>query len=297
MIASYAVRLACLSLTVFLLVHTLAGALVAVVAPAAIRAAGRLRPRGATRLLLSFRLFPAAAASLVVGVFCVPSYLWLEPESGSEEIGWLCLAAAALAAAVFAASLVNAVQAFLRSRKYMRHCERTGAPVLMLTGILRPRLVVSRPVRDALSREQLAAAIRHEEAHLSARDNLKRLLLAATPRLPRFRALERAWSRMSEWAADDEAVAGDTERSLCLASALVRVARLGTVPADVGFLGDGADLACRIERLLHPGAYVPPRRTGLIPAAAFALTASLLVFVLQAGTLESAHRLFEYLVH
>jgi len=152
-------------------------------------------------------------------------------------------------------------------------------------------------VRDALSREQLAAAIRHEEAHLSARDNLKRLLLAATPRLPRFRALERAWSRMSEWAADDEAVAGDTERSLCLASALVRVARLGTVPADVGFLGDGADLACRIERLLHPGAYVPPRRTGLIPAAAFALTASLLVFVLQAGTLESAHRLFEYLVH
>jgi len=297
MIASYAVRLACLSLTVFLLVHTLAGALVAVAAPAAIRAAGRLRPRGATRLLLSFRLFPAAAASLVVGVFCVPSYLWLEPESGSEEIGWLCLAAAALAAAVFAASLVNAVQAFLRSRKYTRHCERTGAPVLMLTGILRPRLVVSRAVRDALSREQLAAAIRHEEAHLSARDNLKRLLLAATPRLPSFRGLERAWSRMSEWAADDEAVAGDTERSLCLASALVRVARLGTVPADVGFLGDGADLACRIERLLHPGAYVPPRRTGLIPAAAFALTASLLVFVLQAGTLESAHRLFEYLVH
>ncbi|HTP88424.1 MAG TPA: M56 family metallopeptidase [Bryobacteraceae bacterium] len=297
MIASYAVRLACLSLTVFLLVHTLAGALVAAAVPAAIRAAGRMRPRGATRLLLSLRMFPAAAASLVVGVFCVPSYLWLEPESGAEEMGWLCLGAAALAAVMFAASLLNAVRAFLRSRKYTRHCERTGAPVLMLTGILRPRLVVSRAVRDALSPEQLAAAIGHEYAHLRASDNFKRLLLAATPRLPGFRALERAWSRTSEWAADDEAVAGDTERSLCLASALVRVARLGTVPAEVGFLGDGADLACRIERLLHPRAHVQPRRKSLVPAAALALTASFVVFVWQARTLESAHRLFEHLVH
>lgn len=295
MIASYALRLVCLSLAVFLLVHTIAAAIAGALAPAVLRLAERMRPRNATRLLLAMRLLPAAAGIFIVGAFCVPSYLRLEPEGGAEEIGWLCVIAAAVAVAMWGGAFLNLARALVRSSRFARHCERTGAPVLMLTGIVRPRLVVSRTIRDALSAEQLDAALRHEQAHRRAHDNLKRLLLAGTPRLPGFAVLERGWLRMSEWAADDESVAGDSGRALCLADALVRVARLGAVPAEVSFLGDGRDLARRVERLLHPRPY-GERPAGVLAGAALGLATVAMAAIAQGRSLETAHRVMEYLV-
>src|SRR5215469_1907052 len=143
MILSYDWRLVCLSLAVFLLVHTVAGVAVALIGSSAVGAAERMRPRNAARLLLALRLLPASAGIFVVGAFCIPSYLSLEQESGGEQIGWLCVGAAIAAAVVCAASLVNLGRALVRSARYTRYCERTGAPVLMLTGVFRPRLVVS----------------------------------------------------------------------------------------------------------------------------------------------------------
>jgi len=155
--------------------------------------------------------------------------------------------------------------------------------------------VVSRAIRRTLSDEQLDAALRHEQAHRRAFDNFKRLLLAGTPRMPGFAALERGWSRMSEWAADDEAVSGSARRALCLADALVRVARLGAVPVEISFLGDGRDLARRVDRLLHPQTYRRPRRSAFVLAGGAAL-----VIFLAAGVavhpLETAHEVMEYLV-
>jgi hypothetical protein len=296
MIASYGLRLVCLSLAVFLMVHTLLGLAVALVAPAVVRAGDRMRPRNAARLLLALRLLPAAAAVFVVAAFCVPSYLWLEQEAGGEEIGWMCVGAAFTAVVLLADSLLNLARALVRSERYARHCERSGAPVLMLTGIFRPRLVVSQAVRRALSAEQLDAALRHEQAHRRAGDNFKRLLLAATPRMPGFQVLERGWSRLSEWAADDEAVAGDAGRALCLADALVRVARLGTMPAEVSFLGDGRDLARRVDRLLNPRTYGPSRVRTFTAACAVGL-AAFAVVTLPSQPLQTAHELFEHLVH
>jgi hypothetical protein len=296
MIASYGLRLVCLSLAVFLIVHMLVGFLIALASPTVVRAVERMRPRNAARLLLVLRLLPASAAVFVVAAFCVPSYLSLEQEAGGEEIGWLCITAAVASALLLAVSVINLGRALTRSARYARYCERTGAPVFMLTGILRPRLVVSDAIRRALSVEQLEAAMRHEQVHRDACDNFKRLLLAATPRMPGFAALERAWSRLSEWAADDEAVAGDAGRALCLADALVRVARLGTVPVEVSFLGDGRDLARRVERLLNPRTYSPPQSGAFTAAGAAGLAVFAAVAVLS-QPLPAAHRLFEYLVH
>jgi hypothetical protein len=325
MIASYALRLVCLSLAVFLLVHSALGAVVALLAPAAVRAAERMRPRIAARFLLGLRLLPGAAAIFVVAVFCIPSYLWLE-QAAAEEVGWTCLAAALVAAGMWSGSAASAARALARSTKYARDCRRAAdalrfqgealpvwvvtstAPLMMLAGIFRPRLVISGAVVNALSPEQLAAALRHENAHRRARDNFKRLLLAAAPgllpRIDGFGALERGWARMSEWAADDESVQGDPLRSLTLADALVRVARLGS-PAratvlGVSFCGDGSDLACRVDRLLHPRAFAQeraPRVRIVALAAAVAAMASAAGLTLQGQTLSSAHRLLEYLVH
>jgi hypothetical protein len=325
MIASYTLRLVCLSFAVFLVVHTALGSVVVLLAPAAVRAADRIRPRLAARLLLGLRLLPAATAIFVVAVFCIPSYLWLE-QSAAEEVGWTCLAAALVAAAMCGGSALGAMGALMRSTNYARNCRRVAdmhrfegealpvwvvkgtAPLMALAGVLRPHLVVSGAVVTALSPEQLAAALRHEDAHRRARDNFKRLLLAASPGLlPRvhaFGALEREWARMSEWAADDESVQGDPLRSLSLADALVRVARLGsparTTALEVSFCGDGSDLVCRVNRLLHPRTFapVPARRTRVLAAvAAIAVMASVAGLTLQAQTLSSAHRLLEYLVH
>jgi hypothetical protein len=296
MTVSYTLRLECLSLAVFLLVHGAVGLAVALAARPVVRIAERMSPRSAARLLLGLRLLPTVAACFVVAAFCVPSYLWLEPEGSAEEVGWLCLFAAAACAAMWGASLANAAKAVQRSLRYARLCEDTGAPVLMLAGIFRPHLVISRIVRGALSPEQLAAAVRHEQAHRRAGDNLARLLFAATPRLPGFRLLEEAWSRASEWAADDESVAGDIDRSLCLASTLVRVARLGIVPLEVSFVGDGAGLAHRVDRLLQARPYSPPKSLRLLLSAAIASALPLALIAVQAGALQSAHRLLEHLM-
>jgi len=296
MILSYTARLICVSLAVGMMVHTLLGLAVGPVAAMVMRWAERMRPRNGARLLLGTRLLPAAGALFVVAAFCIPSYLFLEQEAGGEEIGVLCLGVAFTAAVLAVNSAINLGQAMARSARYARHCERSGAPVLMLAGILRPRLVVSETIRRALSPEQLDAALRHEQAHRRAFDNFKRMLLAATPRMPGFAVIEQTWSRLSEWAADDEAVAGDANRALNLADALVRVARLGARPVEVSFLGDGRDLARRVERLLNPEVYMPLQMRVWTVASAAGI-AAMAIAVLVAQPLVAAHEVLEHLIH
>jgi len=115
-------------------------------------------------------------------------------------------------------------------------------------------------VLRSLSAQELLLALHHENAHRISRDNLKRLfLLLAPPPIPFFRglaSLERCCGKFSEWAADDEAVRGDSHRALSLAAALLRVARMGAAP-QLSFLhtslcaGD-QDLSARVERLPPP---------------------------------------------
>ena len=156
-----------------------------------------------------------------------------------------------------------------------------------------------------LSAARLAAALRHEEAHRVWRDNLKRLLLLLAPGLlpglHGFGAIERGWARFTEWAADDDAVAGDARRSLSLAAALVRVARMGgsspVSPLHAAFLGDSREISARVDRLLSPVAPAPAHPRKCLTAAAIALTAVSAATMLHPATLESAHRLIEQLIH
>jgi Zn-dependent protease with chaperone function len=300
----YLARLICLCFAVFFLAQIAVAAVVAAFAGRALARAERMPARAGARLLLGLRLLPAAVAAFVVAALCAPSYLWLEPDASAEQVGWLCVAAAVFGAAVCAAGLVRAGRAAIRSSRYLRNCRSavdSDAAVLMLAGVVRPRLVVSRGVRQTLTEEQLDAALRHERAHGVSRDNLKRLLMLLAPEpVPGFTALgrlEQGWSRMAEWAADDWAVEGSEERGLALASALLAVARMGrpnlTMPLATPLLADRDGLAERVERLLAGPARLEPKRNAM---AAISLAAAA-VAVLIPLALPAVHTALEALAH
>jgi Zn-dependent protease with chaperone function len=322
-ILPYFVRLVCLCLAGFFLVHLALALASSSVTPVAMRMAARMDPRSAARLLLGLRLFPGAFASLLVIGLCVPSYLWLEPHSAVEQVRWEIVIAAAFGFAVWALSIGRALRAIRHSRRYAQYCRSIGwrtrvsgetspvwvlqapVPVFALAGVVHPRLVLSQAIVDALSAEELAVALRHECAHRISRDNLKRLLILSAPDiLPFFRsmrALERGWSKFTEWAADDAAAAGSAHRSLSLAAALVRVARMGGTPQsqlETALLAGGQDLQARIDRLLRPQPprVKPERMISTFAPVAAGMLALALAALLQPATLHSFHVLIERLI-
>lgn len=313
---SYAFKLFCVSLAAAFLVHFAAALAVNALAAPAMRAAGRMRARAAARFLLMLRLAPSGLAIFAVAALCVPSYLWFEPNAKGEGVGPGCLILAILAAGVCARSAVRAIGAILESRRWVRDCERhghaarvAGTPAwivpgnaVALAGLIRPRVIVAGDVFRGLSPSELEAAVRHENAHAASRDNWKLLLMLLAPEtLPffagRFAAIEHAAKRFSEWAADDRAAGGDPERSLALASALVRVARLGASPAPAPLVTAfiDADLTARVDRLLaaHPQGG-PDRWTPAVLALAATAFATV---ILWPGALFSVYDLLERLIH
>jgi hypothetical protein len=321
MVLPYYLRLICLCFATFFVVHALCWLAVRSAAGAVVQIAGTMRPRLAARFLFALRMAPMAVTIFVIVGFCVPSYLWLEPDVAIERVGWLCLSAAALGATVWTASLLRGVTAMIFTGRYLRRCRAQGpseaaqelivvqdsAAVMAVAGVVNPRLLVSQSVLDVLSPEQQQAAFRHEEAHRTSRDNLKRLLFLLSPDVAPFvggmRQIERAWATFTEWAADDEAVNGDQERALSLASALVRVAKLGVqgAPSYVlsSLVDDDGDLETRVERLLREPAYA---EKPLEPVAALLRNAGLVIgcvttaLLLWPQSLGSIHRLLEHLV-
>ena len=325
MTTSYAVRLVGLCMASFFLLHLAIGVAVALLGPALVRRAERMSARRAARLLLAARLFPAGMAAFLVAGLCIPSFVWREPDRDAEQVGYAFLTAAALGLAIILTSMARGFGAAFRSAQYGWQAERWGAsarlpgcrskiwivdasrPFLSLAGILKPRIVVSRAVAEALSPEQLTAALRHERAHRLSHDNLKRLLILMAPGLlpfcHGFRQLERGWSRFTEWAADDDAVAGNSRRSLSLAAALVRVARMGVGPGAqplvTSLLSEAEDLPARVDRLLK-AAPARERRRGIpvLGAAAWlAVMGVVLGLGLRPATMDVVHGVLEELVH
>ncbi|PYU76224.1 MAG: hypothetical protein DMG49_01790 [Acidobacteria bacterium] len=325
MIFHYGLRLLCLCLASFFLVNAAAGLTTAFASRGLLRMAETMRPRCAARLLFAARVLPWALGAGAVLALCVPSYLWLEPQASSEQIGWACLALALWGAAVCFGSVRRVARALAASVRFNRAWQQSGsetllpgelskavivkkdAPLLALVGVFRQRLVVSQTVLSSLSTEQLELALHHENAHRISRDNLKRLFLllapAPIPFLPGFSSLEKCWAQFSEWAADDEAVRGDSQRALSLAAAILRVARMGAAPS-LSFLhtslcaGDH-DLSRRVDRLLRiqpvPAKPLSPARC-LAIGSSLGIAVSIAVLLAWPATLSSVHRLLELLL-
>jgi hypothetical protein len=324
--SAYVLRLALLCGASFFLIYAAIALLVAMLAPAALRFAAGMQPRAAARFLYNMRVLPLALSGLVITALCVPSYLWLEPQGTPERVGLACLLAALMTAALWCVSLTRAATAILRSGRWMRDLPKSHlelrvagaschvslvaaeAPLLGLTGLLRPQVVLSARVLRALSAEQLNAALRHEHVHRTACDNFKRLLLLVAPAVWPFSGalatLEREWFKLSEWAADDEATKGDARMQLELAAALVCVAQLGIAPRQpllcTSLVADDRDLAARVLRLIEGQATSPAKSPwyshGLAVSAAFVAVCGTAAVILRPTTLYAVHQLLEHLV-
>jgi beta-lactamase regulating signal transducer with metallopeptidase domain len=321
----YTLRLLCLCCASFFMIHLALAVATRLSAGTAMRVAERLKPSSAARLLFVVRMLPLTLTLFAVLAFCIPSYLWLEPEATGEKIGLVCFLTAVLGAAIWALAIVRVTHAVRGTARYLHRCERHGkqismpgetapalllkdkSPVLAVAGVVHPRLVISRRVMRGLTAEQIDAALRHERAHRAAGDNLKRFLILLAPDvlpfLRGFVTLERRWAKAIEWAADDQASAGDPRRALSLADALVRVARMGNKPQlsylSSSLMADDHDLSDRVDRLLRPQP-LPEKPAkeliALVSGAAGLMASALAIVVLWPGSLNMVHQALEHLV-
>jgi hypothetical protein len=326
MILPYLLRLLCLCFASFFVLNAAAGLLVCISSESAIHFAASRTPMRAARLLLGLRLLPFLLAVLFVLELCVPSYLWLEPTAASERVGLMCGVLGLLGAATWLDSLARTAQSLRASLRHHRLCRFAGqearlpgesspvvlvenpAPLLAMAGLFRPRLLISRSVLQNLSAEELEAALAHEHAHRASKDNLKRLLMQLAPDIFPFlhplRTLERTWSQFAEWAADDQATAGDSGRAVSLAAALVQVARLGRgarLPfLSTSLLASDRDLCARVDRLLETRPVIPAPPTQPQPAlgtAGVLLVGCTAALLATPATLAMVHELLELLLH
>ncbi|HEX3704013.1 MAG TPA: M48 family metalloprotease [Vicinamibacterales bacterium] len=319
---TYVLYGATLAFTWFLALNLLLSVLVAAIPRRVSKTLGSFGPAMRARLLLALRLLPAASSiAFVVGVF-LPSFWTLEPRDFDEAFGFTTTTFAIVACMVLGTALWRGVSALRessgRSRAWLAHatpmalagapapvyCLDAPVPAMTLVGVIRPRLLVTRPLIEALTPEELRAAVEHEVGHLGSWDNLKRLVMRATPDalslFPASRRIERDWALAAEHAADAQA-AQDSGTGLALASALVKVARLTPIDRSFGVLASplvgGEGIASRVERLVdRPPAHRLALATRILCWAAAAASLAIVVAG-YAPLLQSVHSISEVLVH
>ena len=291
-------------------------------APSVMRAVASRRAAARARVLLSFRLAPALLALAFVAALFVPSYWWLEPRGSSiEEFDGVLAVLAALGAVVVGAGAWRGAAGWQQASTIVgrlsgsaRLARLTGVPVpayiiaspqpaMLMAGVVRPRLLVTRGLLDALSPEEIAVGAAHELEHLKARDNLKRLTIRCTPDFwgwtRRARAVERAWCSAVEHAADAAASADDWGRALTLASALLKVARLMPSTGSIvtaSALVSGREVASRVQQLVGGQAHVRPARIPARLAWTAACATVVTLAVAYSPLLATVHRVSELLV-
>lgn len=325
MMLPYLLRLLSLCFASFFVLNVVLVLLVRLTSGFAIRFAESRVPSAAARFLLLLRMLPLALAALFVLALCVPSYLWLEPAATAERVGVTCAVLGFFGAATCFLSILRSAHSLIISWRHNRLCRLAGretpapgvpsgmlvvenqAPLLAVSGLFGPQVLVSRGLLCALSSEELDAALRHELAHCASRDNAKRLLFLLAPDIIPFvrplRLLERHWAKFTEWAADDRAAAGNSSRAISLAAALVRVARMGSSPRlpylSTSLLASDRDLSARVDRLLHttPAAAVRASEAQpLFPIAGLCLAVCYGSLLLAPSILSLVHELLELLL-
>jgi Zn-dependent protease with chaperone function len=314
-----------LGLTVVLAVHavvaTVAALAVAAAAPSWLRREGHQQPARRARRLLALALLPSTSGLGVSLGLVAPAWLLYEPRGTRESGGPVLLLLAALGTGLALVRLGGALRAQRATTRLVAAWARAGRPlpglglaatcaghphpVAVVAGVLRPRLLLSESLLAAITPEELGAVAAHERAHVAAHDNLKRLLLRASPDplalLPAGRRLREAFERAAEEAADAAACAQVPR--LALARALLKVAAL-TPPGEhllalpVAALHREGSIVARVHALVHARVEVDDR--GNLPVLPSWPTRLLLLAAASlaiAAFLPNVHGVLERLVH
>jgi Zn-dependent protease with chaperone function len=315
-----------LSLAVMLLVLVTASLLCLPVARVALSTLHLSTPSTKANLIFAARVLPLALACVVTFGLALPAFLEFEPYSTKEGMGLRLITLAILGALLLAGMLARGVS-ILRAtrdvqRRWRERSEKIDTPglrvpvyrvenaasLLAVTGIFRPRIFVAREITEALSHDELGAALAHEMAHISSFDNLKQLLLKIT-RAPRWLTslydTDAEWTNASEIAADHGALAKGSS-VLDLSAALIKVGRLKRPVAARGLVAShlvptpcSAALETRVTCLseILEGAEAMPahdrkRRGILLPA----LILVAVYFACIPVVLPAVHEALEFLV-
>lgn len=311
----FAARCVGVSLAVFVLAYVLASLVISAGWRLLLRLLKPASARAAADLLFAIRILPLGLALAVTLGVALPSFLLLEPRITDEAVGTAPL----LLATVFVALATWGMWSVARAqRNTSRAMERwldsstrmdsneivpvfrspRHSPTLTVAGVRTPKVIVSDDAASMLTPAELRTAIRHEIAHVRRYDNLKKLIFRVAA-FPGTSALEAAWADQAELAADDAAVSS-LDEALDLASALIKVSRLGfaaTAEFSRALLHSSTALSIRIRRLFAwsgAGDTVPPR-----PLWVCALSvATMLVCLVTSykAMLDSMHEFTEWLV-
>lgn len=261
-------------------------------------------------LLLLVRISPAGLSIAFVATMFLPAHWALEPRETAETLGFAWYGLAAVGALLLASGSRRAISVARASgrlavtahpcRDAANTYEVEGYPGVSLAGVLRPRILIGGGIKSELSRPELDVAIAHELAHRNAFDNLARWCMFCAPDFLAGSGLaarlEHAWHVAAESRADADAVAGDRTRAVHLASALIKVARLSTVPAEKtpvpfwSMLNDSELLEWRVHRLLSGPL---PQRPQFVKLGTIAALVAVGLLVLSPAVAESVHRLTE----
>ncbi|MCU1286087.1 MAG: peptidase BlaR1 [Acidobacteriales bacterium] len=287
----------------------------------------RISPHRAAQTFFLLRVIPTFLTLIAAAALIVPAFVRFEPASTGEPVPIPLAVLASISLLVLLGALQRAFSAVIQSHRVMQawtskavrqtssveglelyRCQ-LESPVIAVLGLWRTRIFVSEAVFEVLTAEELDAALRHEAVHASSRDTLKKLLLHFAPKLlPGFdllRPIQQSWAKACELAADEQAVCSDHGRTLPLASALVKVARIScgselpTLSAALMNQGDFL-LGHRVERLVEmsEGRSIVPTSSSAIAKQALLLSINVLLLTAAAypQALSLTHEFLEVLV-
>ncbi len=296
--------------------------------PLLVRSAREFQPANESRFWLAIGVAPALVGWMVSLAFVAPGYVLFEPRHTGERISVTLAMVAGVAVLVLAGALGRSAVLFYRSAKLVRTLQRTGMRLKLegvssaayqvpiasrlttVVGLRQPTMFFSRAVIEALHRSELGAVVRHEQAHVSSRDNLASFFLEIAGWLSGnliFLRLARAqWVEATEIAADDRA-AQSPDDALSLMSALLKVGRLrdaSPVAAGVGcsFLPKATkqQLKRRIEHLKAIADGEPRQRQHqspvLVPLAGCIVVITFASMLAAPELMSWAHSVLEVLV-
>ena len=299
----------------FAIVSSLVSLAVARLAPLAAERLERYSAGSRAALLFRVRLLPAVLASIASLAIVLPIFLVYEPPDTDESLPLTLLAFGLAGSLLVARGAWRAILAWHATRELRLSWQARGRrvagfettlplfaidesfPTVAVIGVVKPALFISERVLRECPPEEIRAMLRHEAAHVTVRDNLKRFLIRACPDLlSRGGTLDRAWAFAAEEAADAAAAADQPGTAVELAQALVRVARLAPAapaPELVSAFYVGGSIESRVRHLIGAAPSVEaPARPGLMALVSAGLCMATLV-VLGASSL---HQVMEFVV-